>query len=96
MKLTIVEYCDLFYSADGYKHRAEVQKKCRDGELKATQANKNGKWLIDVDIPENVLDAWRRVKQKVAYRNALFREYTKTNDEIAKLNEIVFEYTNRL
>jgi hypothetical protein len=96
MKLTIIEYCDLFYGADGNKHRNEVQKKCRDGELKATQANKNGKWFIDVDVPENVLEAWREVQQKVAYRNALFNEVRKTNNEIAKLNEIVFGFTNRL
>lgn len=96
MKLTILEYCDLFYGADSYKHRNEVQKQCRDGELKATQANKNGKWFIDVDVPEKVLKAWREVQQKVAYRNYLFGEYTKTNNEIAKLNEVVFEFTNRL
>lgn len=96
MKLTILEYCDLFYGADGDKHRNEVQKKCRDGELKATQANKNGKWFINVDVPKDVLKAWREVQQKVAYRNALFCEYMKTNNEIAKLNEIVFKFTNRL
>lgn len=93
MKMTILEYCDLFYGADGYKHRNEVQKQCRDGELKATQANKNGKWLIDIDVPENVREAWHNVRKKVAYRNALWQEYIKTNKEIVDLNRIIFEYT---
>ena len=95
MKLTIVEYCDLFYGAGAYKYWNKVQKQCRDGELKATQKNKNGKWFIDVDVPENVVDAWRKLREKAAYRDALMREYSKTEKEIVNLNKIIFEYTKK-
>ena len=89
MELTIMEYLSVF----GGKSKDAIAARCRNGELDAYK-NDKGMWIIHVSIPKEVYEARMKANEKRAYADALYREYKKTEKEIAELMSTVLEFRN--